>query len=568
MLTTLSIRNLAIIDAVTLPLSAGFTVLTGETGAGKSILIDALGLLTGGRADTQLVRDGCDRAEIVGEFDLANESGIQAWLTERDWLDADDRDQLIVRRIVLAEGKTRAFINGHVTPLAALRELGESLIQIFGQSESLTLLRPEVQRTLLDDYADHADLLAEVAASAAQVQATQARLEALRARQSRDPSQLDLLRYQVQELAALGLTADELRQLDTEHRRHANASRLIEDGIAALNLLSSDDDAAESRLGAARALLEPLAALDPDFEAAAQGVAAAQAQAQEAVDHLRRTLDRIEVDPPALQRLERRLEVIHDLARKHRVKPAELVERERALSAELASIEGASEALATLEASLRAETLVYRTAAATLSKSRSAAASRLAQAVTEAVQPMGMAHAQLSVAVNVDDGLPVRAHGTDEVRFDFSANPGQALRPLAKVASGGELSRVSLALQVVALQCRSVGTMIFDEVDAGISGAVSEQVGRQLRALGNQRQVLCVTHLAQVAAQGVHHFAIRKTVENGATFTRVAALSEAQRIDELARLQGGIAIGASAREHAADLLRRAQAPAARPAPRG
>jgi DNA repair protein RecN (Recombination protein N) len=558
MLQRLAIQNLAIIDAVTLDFDSGFSALTGETGAGKSILIDALGLLMGARADTQLVRSGRERADVSGEFSLKGRADLQGWLEAQECLDADDPQHLLLRRVVYAEGRTRAFINGQPVNLNVLRELGEQLIEIFGQSESQTLLKPEIQRALLDDYAGHEPLLDAARGAAERVQQVERDIAVVGRGPAQDPAQVEFLRFQVRELEALKLGENEIEQLDQEHRRLANAQELLADGQTALELLTLGDSSADAQLGQALALLAGLSALDGSLEEALQLATTAQAQAREAADGLRRALDRLDAEPDRLDQLERRLQAIHDIARKHRVKPADLPALMRTLDASLQGLEGAAGQLDALEIEHKRALDHYRSAATALHESRQAAAERLSSSATDTVRPLGMAHARFEIRVLAEDPLVVRPHGNDEVRFDFSANPGQAPRPLARVASGGELSRVSLALQVVALQHKGVGTLVFDEVDAGISGAVADIVGQQLQRLGTQRQVFCVTHLAQVAAQADRHYAIRKRVEDGETYTEVEALSEPQRVDELARMQGGTDVGAAARRHAAELRRRAQ----------
>lgn len=559
MLTALTIRNLAIIEQVSLDLETGFSVLTGETGAGKSILIDALGLLLGGRADTQLVREGSDRAEVSGEFRLAADCAARTWLDQQALTDVEAPDQLLIRRVVFAEGRTRAFVNGQAVNAGPLRELGEQLIEIFGQSESQTLLRPDIQRQRLDAFADAPTALAAVAESAAAVHALDARIAELQQQAARDPSQLEFLRYQVRELELLDLRRETLDALEQDQRRLAHADQLISDGGRALDLLYAGEVAAHAQLGQALSRLSPLVALDPGFEEVVRLAEGAQAHLEEAADGLRRLLDRLDLDPAQLAEVERQLGVVHDLARKHRVKAEALGDHLAQLQRSLADSEGASAALEALARERTQAEKRYRDAADRLSAIRQQAATALAAEATALVRQLGMPNAQLEVSVTRLPDAPVRRTGQDDVRFDFTANPGQPPRPLARVASGGELSRISLALQVVITQDRSADTLIFDEVDAGISGGTAEIVGQQLRALGSHRQVLCVTHLAQVAAQARQHFGIRKQVEGNQTFTRVEPLAAKGRIDELARMQGGVDISDSARRHARELLARAGA---------
>jgi DNA repair protein RecN (Recombination protein N) len=552
MLRTLHIRNLAVIDELNLELDAGFSVLTGETGAGKSILIDALGLVTGARADAAMVRAGCDKAEVTAEFDIAAATAAEAWLEEREL--ADD-SICIVRRVVQADGRTRAFVNGRPVSATELRGLGEHLVEIFGQGESQTLMRPEVQRSVLDDFGGHAETLATVAAAAAEVAHIDADIERVRNAQQRDPSQLEFLSFQLRELDALALQPGEVETLDGEHRALANAGKLIETGGNVTQLLYGGDAAIYDQLSSALTALGQLSALHSDFGEAEALVATAQAQVSEAADSVRRVLDRLDLDPERLAEIERRIAAIHDLARKHRVRANELVERREQLRTELSDVEGAAQQLEQLAKKRETALAGYRKHAAALSRARSKAASALADAVTGRVRELGMPNARFLVVVESAARERPSASGDDNVRFDFSANPGQPPRPLAKVASGGELSRVSLAVQVSVRQQAGAPTMVFDEVDAGIGGGVAEIVGKQLRALGDGRQVLCVTHLAQVAAQGGRHYAISKSVKSGATFTRVAILDAKRRIEEVARMIGGEQITSATTALAKDLLK-------------
>ncbi|WP_020648702.1 DNA repair protein RecN [Solimonas variicoloris] len=557
MLKNLAIRNLAIIDAVDLDFGSGFTVLTGETGAGKSILIDAIGLAIGLRADAALVRTGQEKAEISASFELEADSPARRWLAEHELADADDPALLVIRRIVYAEGRTRAFVNGNPVNTGPLRELGEMLIEVFGQSESQTLLRAEVQRQALDDYGSSAATLQAVAAAAAAHAEAERALERLRGAGSRDPAQLDFLKFQIAELDALALGDDELEMLEAEHRQLAHAGRLLGDGAQVQELLYGGENSIYDQLGSAQVLLSGLEPLHEGFRAAREATESALALVRDAADSARRVLDKLDLDPERLAEVESRLGAIHDLARKHRLKPAELPAHLQALRAQHDEAANAAGRVEALERERDAARRRYDEAAAKLGAERRRAAKRFGDAVTAIVRTLGMPNAQFLVGVETDAQAAPRASGADSVRFDFSANPGQPPRPLAKVASGGELSRVSLAIQVAALARHGAATMIFDEVDAGISGGVAEIVGQQLRALGAQRQVMSVTHLAQVAAQGHAHFAIRKEVQKQQTYTRVTPLPADARVQELARMQGGVEISQAALDHARDLLQRA-----------
>ena len=556
MLRSLQIKNLAIIDELSLDWSTGFHVLTGETGAGKSILIDALGLVIGLRADATLVRSGADKAEVSAEFSVNDCADAAAWLAERELSEGDD---CTIRRVVHAEGRTRAFVNGNAVSATELRELGERLVEIFGQGESRSLLMADAQRRALDESGRYPELLAAVAAAARSVQQIDTDIEALRAAQGRDPAQLEYLRFQLQELDALGLTADELVELDAEHKRLANAGRLINEGDGAQQLLYGGEASIYDQLSKALSVLHGLSPLHEGFAEAESLAAGAQAQVREAADSLRRLIERLDLDPERLAEVEGRLGAIHDLARKHRVRADELVERHAELRKELGGLEDAGSTLARLEALRVTAMKAYAAAATSLTAARQKAALSLAGSVTRRVRELGMPNAEFVVAVEPLGRDKPTAHGADFVRFDFSANPGQPPRPLAKVASGGELSRISLALQVSLLSEEGAATMIFDEVDAGIGGVTADVVGQQLASLGARRQVLCVTHLAQVAARGTEHYGIAKSVSAGKTRTGVTRLDRAARVAELSRMLGGDGSSGSTVALAEELLDRADA---------
>jgi DNA repair protein RecN (Recombination protein N) len=553
MLRHLHIRNLAIIDELSLDWTSGFSVLTGETGAGKSILIDALGLVIGLRADSTLVRAGAEKAEVSAEFSVADCPAAEAWLRERALY---EDETCTIRRLVYAEGRTRAFVNGSPASATDLRGLGELLVEIFGQGDSRMLLLADAQRGMLDDAAQHPALLAATAGAAQAVQRIERERERLIAAQSRDPAQLEYLRFQLQELDALALGEDELSELDAEHRRLANAGRLLNEGFGAQQLLYGGDASIYDQLSTALVTLRGLLPLHEGFAEAEALAAGAQAQVREAADSLRRLLDKLDLDPERLAALEQRLSAVHDLARKHRVRADDLLARHQQLRDELGGLEDASNQLVQLEQQRQVALTAYRQAAAALTVSRQQTAQTLAADVTARVRELGMPNAAFVVAVEAAGRAQPSPHGDDLVRFDFSANPGQPPRPLAKVASGGELSRISLALQVSLVSEAGAATMIFDEVDAGIGGTTADIVGQQLRTLGSRRQVLCVTHLAQVAAQGRNHFGIAKEVSAGQTYTRVRTLDATARVGEVARMLGGDIEGAATQALAKDLLLR------------
>lgn len=555
MLTDLSIRNFAIIDMLDVEFTAGMSVLSGETGAGKSILVDALNLILGDRADADTVRDGCERAEISASFDTADAPNAQQWLRERE-LAADD--ECIIRRLIAREGRSRCWINGQPAPARDLKTLGELLVDIHGQHAHQSLLRPVTQRRLLDEYGDHDAVLEEVADTANTLRATERAIADIEQADAGGNMRIDLLRYQVAELEALGLAAGEYEAIEAEHQRLASAERLIADGQRARALLfEAEQGAAVDQLGSAERLLAELREIDAGFSDTADMVASARIQAQEAADGLRRHVDRLEVDPDRFAELETRLGTIQDLARKHDCAAADLPALTDTLAAELSDLENAGERLETLKRELATRSRAYHDAAERLSAARANAAARLEAAVTDILQSLGMPEGDFRINVQHDAEAAPAAAGSDHIEYRISANPGQTPRPLERVASGGELSRISLAIEVVAASSTRVPTLVFDEVDAGIGGGVAEIVGRQLRKLGAGGQSLCVTHLPQVASLAGNHLRVSKHIENGRTTTQVAALDAGARVDELARMLGGVDITEQTRAHARDMIQRA-----------
>lgn len=560
MLSTLTIRNIAIASRVDLELDPGLTVITGETGAGKSILVDALGLVMGDRADAGLVRAGAERAEVTAVFDTSGLPDVQAWLAEQE-LD-DDEGSCVVRRTVSANGGSRAFINGSPVNLRLLRELGTWLADLHSQHEHQSLARPEVHRQLLDDYGG---LQAEVGAVADAYH----RWRGLRdehERLSREAEERDarreLLSYQVQELDDLGLTADEPAELEREHQRLAHAGQLLEHTQGALTrLYDAETGAALPQIEQALTTLESMTALDEALQRCTDCLNEAAIQAREAVGELRDYLDRIELDPERLQTVESRLDRIQTLARKHHVEPAELPRLAEALRAELESLSASGERLTNLTPAIEAAAAEYREAATRLSEGRAATAERLAQAITERLQRLGMADAAFLVDLSPrpDDETTFSPTGLEDVTFQIRTNPGQPAQPLGKIASGGELSRISLAVQVVTADANRIPTLVFDEVDAGVGGGVAEIVGQELRKLGSDRQVLCITHLPQVASQGQSHWVVSKDTEAGEVETRLEPLSSATRHEEIARMLGGVEITEQTLAHAREMIERAHA---------
>ncbi|HES77089.1 MAG TPA: DNA repair protein RecN, partial [bacterium] len=541
MLRHIHVRNFAIIDTVQLELESGLTVMTGETGAGKSILVDALGLLLGDRAGAEAIRPGAERAELEALFSLENSSEAQSKLKELD-LD-DESGECLLRRVIAREGASRAYINGRVVNLATLRELGGLLVDIHGQHEHQHLLRSSVQRELLDTYASHDTLLNAVRETYAAWKTTSDALEALRQTDANRQDRLDLLQHQLGELSALRLAADEWPQLESEHRRLAQAGKLITLSHGALHLLDEGSDeqrSLHSQLSQISHQLSLALADDPGLQASVELLQQTEILLSETIDSLHSYVNDLELDPERLHQLETRLSALHDAARKYRVRPEELHAHQQSLQEELAALEHSGASFDELSAELARLETRYRQSASALSTSRQQAAARLTTAVTTAIRGLGMPHAQFELRVQHDPQASFTAHGLDAIEALVTTNPGQPLQALNKVASGGELSRISLALRVQTAAQGEVGTLIFDEVDTGIGGGVAEVVGRLLADLGRERQVLCVTHLPQVAAQGQHHLNVHKQQDTTSTRTLLTPLSPAQRIDELARMIGGI----------------------------
>jgi DNA repair protein RecN (Recombination protein N) len=551
-LLALSIRDFAVVDRLDLEFEPGFTTLTGETGAGKSILIDALALALGERADATVVRAGCERAEVTAEFAVERLPEVQRWLADRA-LDGD-AGRLLLRRIVERGGRSRAFINGTSATVQQLGEASDWLVDIHGQHAHQSLVRPAAQRELLDAHAGLAPLAGEVATAFREWQ----RLASARAESETNTAaqaaERDALAWQVDELAKLGLKPGEWDVVQAEQTRLAHAAGLLEGAQAALEALSESEGSAASALAAAAARLRTLQGYDATLGEPVALLEGAEAQLGEAAHALRRYADRLELDPARLAEVERRVEAIHSTARKFKVSAEALPELAERLKSRLAELEVAADldALRTREDAAKSR---YAGLAARLSVDRKAAATKLARQVTAAMKELAMTGGRFEVALRAIDGGS--AQGNEAVELLVSTNAGLVPQPLAKVASGGELSRISLAIQVITSKAAAVPTLIFDEVDAGIGGAVAEVVGRNLRALGERRQILCVTHLPQVAAQAEHQWSVVKTTANGVTRSRVAILDEPARVEEIARMLGGVEITATTRKHAAEMLRAA-----------
>lgn len=549
MLRHLTIRDFVIVDRLELEFSTGFGTLTGETGAGKSILIDALTLALGERADAGVIRSGCDKAEVAATFDISALPEVRAWLLANDF-DADS--ELLLRRVVDAGGRSRAYINGSSATAQQLREVGEWLVDIHGQHAHQSLLRSDAQRALLDAHAGLGGLVREVG-SAFRVwreagQALTAASEGAEAL-AREREQLE---WQVRELAALSFGEDEWAGLDVEHRRLAHAASLIDGAQFALGVLAEDEGACERQIDSVATRLTSLAEYDPALEEVAALVQSVQAELSEAVSTLRRYADRADLDPARLAEVERRMDAVMANARKYRVQPPELPALLAGWQRRLGELEVAAD-LAALQARAAAAQKEYLTLAGQLSSGRQKAATEMGQAVSEVMRQLALSSGRFEVAL-----LPIengQAYGLEQVEFRVGGLAGNEAKPLAKVASGGELSRISLAIQVLTSRSASVPTLIFDEVDVGIGGGVAEIVGRLLHELGGERQVLCVTHLPQVAAQANWQWQVSKATRDGVTLSAIAPLDEGGRVQEIARMLGGVEITEITRQHARELLR-------------
>jgi len=553
-LSHILIRDLAIVSQVELDLGPGMTALTGETGAGKSIVIDALGLTLGDKADAGLIRLGAERAEVTASFALDGLETVQGWLEEQDLAEGTD---CAIRRLLPTSGRTRAYINGHLASTGQLQTLGELLVDIHGQHAHQSLLRPAAQRELLDEYAGHMALAREVASAFRDYHVLDERLHLIRTQSRERAARLDLLRFQVEELEALGLFATDIEDLDREQRRLANLGQIQTTLGRTLDVLYDGEGALRDQLGRAEADLVGLLCFDDRLDAFRALIAEAAIQIEEASSGLRAYLDDLELDPTQLDRVETRLGQVHDLARKYRVQPTQLPETLEALRAELVTMEGEEVSLEALTQHRTAAWRRFLELATELSQQRTLAANRLSATVSATMNELAMRGGRFEARVTRADESAAGVQGLDQVEFLVSANPGQPLQPLAKVASGGELSRISLCIQVATAECAAIPTLIFDEVDVGIGGAVAEIVGRLLRTLGTRRQVICVTHLPQVAAQAHHHLQVRKESRDGQTYTSIAALGPEARVKEIARMLGGTAITNKTLAHAREMIQRA-----------
>ncbi|MDQ2076355.1 DNA repair protein RecN [Marinimicrobium sp. ABcell2] len=553
MLTHLSIQNFTLVDHLDLDLKPGMTVITGETGAGKSILLDALGQTLGDRADGQRVRTGAKRADIHASFDLSAITRAKRWLEEQDLEQEEHPEECLLRRVITSEGRSKAYINGRPVTLQQLRSLGEMLIDIHSQHEHQSLLHRETHRRLLDELAGQSALAKDVRERFRHWQALREDLAYRSANAEELSARFQLLSYQVQELDQLGLDEGELDDLESEQRTLAHAEDILQASQQLSTLCGDEEQGLSVGLHRALNLFHNLPEKSAALQEAEQLLTSAQIQVDEAQREIDRHIDNFTLDPERLQTVEERLSAIYDIARKHRVGPEQLSELEQNLRTELEQLEGGDAHLEALTQEVAKAEKQYREQAQKLSESRRKAGVKLATEVNAQLHALAMENARLEVSLTPLKDKP-GAHGLEEVEFLISTNPGQTPRSLSKVASGGELSRISLAIQVITAQTSASPTLVFDEVDVGIGGATGDVVGRLLRQLGDRGQVICVTHLAQVASKGHQHLQVNKTASASSAQSTLIELTGEAKVEEIARMLGGMTITDQSLAHAREIL--------------
>ena len=554
MLTQLTINNFAIVRQLEIELAKGMSVITGETGAGKSIAIDALGLCLGQRIETSMVREGQERAEICASFFIEPTNPAYQWLQEQELQDSDNPSDCILRRVINADGRSKAFINSTPVSASQLKEIGQYLIHINGQHASQLLLKNDYQLQLVDSFAHHHDLLAQMREDYRAWKNLQTQVKNFQQKVAENEAKKQLLQYQVEELDEFALRPNEYLELEEDQRRLSNSEQLTQLSQSALQLLSENETVSiDSMLYRAAQYIDELSELDPRYASVQTMLNDALIQVQEATSEVQHLASHIEQDPMLLQEIEQRLEQALQLARKHNVKPEELVEWHQKLKAELTALLDFSESEERLILEEKAAFEKMQNTAKQLHESRCQAAEKLAQQVTHSIKGLAMENAEFFIEVN-SDLTKVAANGADNIVFTLRSNLGQQAQPLAKVASGGELSRISLAIQVLTSDQSAIPTLIFDEVDVGISGKTASVVGKLLRQLGDKCQVLCVTHLPQVACHGHHQFNVEKFTVDDKTETKMTALSQEERVPALARLLGGSEITDLALANAQEML--------------
>lgn len=549
MLTSLRIENFAIVSELNLEFNPGMTAFTGETGAGKSIMIDALMLALGGRADASVIRVGADKCDITACFQISHDGIASSWLNEHD-LTHDG--EMILRRVLYPEGRTKSYINGQPFPLQKIKELSEMVVDIHGQHQHQTLLNHQTHRDQLDHYANHFNLLENVRQSYKQCLMIKQQIDALEASQF-SKEKIELLQYQIEELNQLALTEGEIPVLHQEHQMLHHARDYIEQCQRVLNLLREDESVNISQM--IHATMQSLQALPqemPSVLATTELLNNALIQCDEAFAEINRFYRTLQLDPERLQEVEERLGVLHQMARKYHVEPSQLIEKKQALTLELQQLKQADQDKTRLQEEYQLTIKAYEEYALALRKSRQHHALKLAHEITQHIQQLGMPKGYIEVKLSPLDKM--QSHGLDKVEYLVCTNPGQLPDTLSKIASGGELSRISLAIQMITAQRGLTPTLLFDEVDVGIGGATAALVGQMLRKLGERLQIFCVTHQPQVASCAHHHYRVEKQMSDTATFSRVDLLSQQEKINEIARMLGGLTITDQTRSHARELL--------------
>ena len=554
MLCHLTIQNYTLVNELDIEFANGMTVVTGETGTGKSIMLDALALTLGSRADNAMIAQGSSRAEIHATFDIANNQEALLWLEQRD---LGNDHTCILRRVINRDGRSRAFINGVPGTLNDISSFGNLLVDIHSQHEHQSLLKTDTHRRLLDEFGSLTDSAASVLECYQQHRKTDEHLQKLLKETDQGSSRLQLLNYQLGELVELNPAEGESTLLEIEQKRLANIEDIKRYCQEVIQTCTEEEDINVSSV-LSRAVERLTSIDDVALQPVIELLNSSQIQVDEAITDLKSMTRHYEADPERLLEVENRLSTLYSIARKHRVSPEELPALQESIQKEITTLSNIDAQITMLESELTTLKKRFQKAAGTLTKQRQAAAGALASAVTERLTQLGMTGAELSIQLNARPEESIHPNGHEDIEFLISTNPDQPHRPLARIASGGELSRISLAIQVVTANTSRVPTLVFDEVDAGISGAIAEVVGAQVRGLGDQAQIICVTHLPQVAAQGHHHLQVSKSLESGRTITRVIPLKEKSRIEEIARMLGGINVTGQSLAHAAEMYATAQ----------
>ena len=550
MLQQLHIRNFAIIDNLELDFNHGMTVITGETGAGKSIAIDALGLVLGDRADASFVKHGAKRSEIVASFDISSLPNVGKWLAEQE---LDENAECILRRTISAEGGSRAYINGRPIPLQQIKLLSEKLIDIHSQHQHQSLLRQDTQRQLLDNFGKHQPLVEDVALAYAKWHKLNQTLKQLKANISERATRIDFLQFQINELHELELREDEWQSLEQEHKQLANAEQIEQALNDAVCLLNDDENAVSTQLSTVLQKLEPLSEFLPDIQNSIDSIQNAIINVDETITDLRHQVSDETFDNEHFIAVENRLTSLLDISRKHHCEPRELLEIQTNLENELSPLLNAEETLGNLEAQIKKAQQAYQKLADKLTSKRKQTAKKLKQSVEIIVNTLGM-NCQFEAQLVMPENDQPSKFGNEVILFCISANPGTPLKPLGKVASGGELSRISLAIQVVTAQVTSIPSLIFDEVDVGIGGGIAEVVGTLLKDLGKNKQIICITHQAQVAAKGDTHWLVEKNANKNNVTTNIIPLDKTEREIEIARMIGGLELTQATHQHAKEML--------------